>query len=455
MNDPVLIARLQFALTAMFHILWPVLTIGLSLFLVLTEGLYLKTKDRLYYRQTRFWSRLFILNFAVGVVTGIPMEFQFGTNWSAFSRAGGDLFGHLLGFEATMAFMLEAAFLTIMIWGWNKVPPRMHYFATIMVAFGGTLSAFWIMSANAWMQTPQGGIFEKGHFVVHSSLKAIFSSNTPWSFGHMWLACLTITLFVIGGISAWYLLKNRDSAFFLCSFKIALTAAILVTPLQIFIGDGSGLEIGRTQPSKLAAIEAHWRTNPMGSPAHWNLLAWPDKEIQGNRWALQIPYMLSILDTHSLTGQVKGLREFPREDQPPIWLPFYAFRLMVGLGIAFFLLMLWSVWVWRRGGLSLERITSQKTLLKAWMAAVPLSYLAMEAGWATREVGRQPWIIYGILRTREGVSPLPAWTMGGSLVVLGLLYLALLITFLLFARNIIRNGPGNDEDGSDPKGLER
>jgi cytochrome bd ubiquinol oxidase subunit I len=454
MNDPVIVARLQFALTAMFHILWPVLTIGLSLFLVLTEGLYLKTKDRLYYRQTRFWSRLFILNFAVGVVTGIPMEFQFGTNWSAFSRAGGDLFGHLLGFEATMAFMLEAAFLTIMIWGWNKVPPRMHYFATIMVAFGGTLSAFWIMSANAWMQTPQGGTFEKGHFVVHSSLQAIFSSNTPWSFGHMWLACLTITIFVVGGISAWYLLKNRESAFFLRSFKIALIAAIIVTPLQIFIGDGSGLEVGRTQPSKLAAIEAHWQTNPEGNPAHWNLLAWPDKERQGNRWALQIPYMLSILDTHSLTGQVKGLREFPREDQPPIWLPFYAFRLMVGLGMGFFFLMLWSVRVWRRGGLSLERICSQKTLLKVWMAALPLSYLAMEAGWATREVGRQPWIIYGILRTREGVSPLPAWTMGSSLVILGLLYLALLITFLLFARNILRSGPGHNED-SGTKGMGR
>jgi cytochrome bd ubiquinol oxidase subunit I len=452
MNDPVLLARLQFAFTAMFHILWPVLTIGLSIYLLLMEALYLKTKDKGYYHQARFWSRLFILNFAVGVVTGIPMEFQFGTNWSLFSRAGGDIFGHVLGFEATMAFMLEAAFLSIMIWGWEKVPPRMHLFSTAMVALGSSLSAFWIMSANAWMQTPAGGTFEQGRFVLKNSLEAIFNSNMPWAASHMWVACLEVTVFVIGGISAWYLYHNRRVDFFLKSFKVALLGAVLITPLQIYLGDGSGLEVGRSQPSKLAAMEAHWQTNRPGEPADWNLLAWPDKPNQNNRWAVKIPYLLSLLDTHSLYGQVKGLRDFPREDQPPLWTPFYAFRVMVALGFGFFLLMLWAGEVWRRGKLNPRDCVGQKALWKAWMAALPLSYLAMEAGWVTREVGRQPWIIYGVMRTKEAVSPLPPWTVAGSLILFAALYAVLFLVFLLFARKIIRQGPDSENSGSLARG---
>jgi cytochrome bd ubiquinol oxidase subunit I len=455
MNDPVLLSRLQFAFTAMFHILWPVLTIGLSLFLLFVEALYLKTRNPVYYQQARFWSRLFILNFAVGVVTGIPMEFQFGTNWSAFSTAGGEVFGHLLGVEATMAFMLEAAFLTVMIWGWKKGSPAMHLFATAMVALGSSLSAFWIMSANAWMQTPGGGVFEKGKFILHSSLGVIFSSDMPWAVSHMWMACLEISAFVVGGISAWYLSKDRHSEFFLRSFKIALAAVLVVAPLQVFLGDGSGLEVGRSQPAKLAAIEAHWRTNRSGQPAAWNLLAWPDKELQENRWALQIPYVLSLLDTHTLTGQVKGLREFPKDDQPPVWLPFYAFRLMVGLGMGFVALAVWTGYLWVRGKLTVEGLPGRRRLWRAWMAALPLSYLAMESGWVTREVGRQPWIIYGLLRTKDGVSPLPAWTVGGSLLALAFLYAVLLLIFLLFARNILRRGPALKAENSGKKTAER
>jgi len=205
--EHIILSRIQFAFTAMFHILWPVLTIGLSLFLVLVEALWLRTKKEIYYRQARFWGRLFILNFAMGVVSGIPMEFQFGTNWAHFSQAGGDIFGHLLGFEATMAFMLEAAFLGIMVWGWKKVSPVMHFFATTMVAFGTSLSAFWIMSANAWMQTPAGGVFKNGRYVVTDNLAVIFNPDMPWAVSHMWFACLEISIFVIGGISAWYLWK--------------------------------------------------------------------------------------------------------------------------------------------------------------------------------------------------------------------------------------------------------
>jgi cytochrome bd ubiquinol oxidase subunit I len=451
--EHLLLSRLQFAFTAMFHILWPVLTIGLSLFLVIVEALWLRTKKEIYYRQARFWGRLFILNFAVGVVSGIPMEFQFGTNWGHFSKAGGDIFGHLLGFEAAMAFMLEAAFLGIMIWGWKKVSPGMHLFATIMVAFGTSLSAFWIMSANAWMQTPAGGVFENGQYRVVDDLAVIFNPDMPWAVSHMWFACLEITLFVIGGVSAWYFLKNRHVDFFLKSFKIAVIGAIIITPLQIYLGDGSGREVAATQPTKLGAMEAHWETNGPGEGAAWNLLAWPDKARQENTWALSIPYGLSLITTRSLTGEVKGLRDFPVEDQPPIWLPFYAFRIMIGLGFLFFLLMLWTVWVWRKGGLRPDRVILHKKLLLAWMAALPLSYVAMESGWVTREVGRQPWIIYGVLRTQEAGSPLPAYPVAGSLLILAGIYGGLFILFLLFAGYVIRKGPLERVEAENPKTL--
>ena len=449
--EHVLFSRLQFALTAMFHILWPVLTIGLSLYLVIVEALWLKTKQEIYYRQARFWGRLFILNFAVGVVSGIPMEFQFGTNWSRFSLAGGDIFGHLLGFEATMAFMLEAAFLGVMIWGWKKVSPPMHLFATAMVAFGTSLSAFWIMSANAWMQTPAGGAFEEGRYRVTDHLAVVFNPDMPWAVSHMWFACLEITIFVIGGISAWHLLKKRHVDFFLKSFKMVVIGAVIVTPLQVYLGDGSGREVAETQPTKLGAMEAHWETNKPGKGAAWNLLAWPDESRRENTWAISIPYGLSLITTHSLTGEVKGLKDFPPEDQPPIWLPFYTFRIMMGLGFLFFFLMLWTVWVWRKGGLRQENVFHHGKLLVAWMAALPLSYVAMESGWITREVGRQPWIIYGVLRTHEAGSPLPAYPVGASLLILGGIYAVLFMLFLLFAGYVIRKGPQAPVEAESPE----
>jgi len=443
--DHVLLSRLQFAFTAMFHIIWPVLTIGLSLFIVLMEALWLKTREEAYYRHARFWTRLFILNFAVGVITGIPMEFQFGTNWSVFSGAGGDIFGHLLGFEATMAFMLEAAFLGIMVWGWDRVSPRVHLFATSMVAFGASLSAFWIMSANSWMQTPSGGDFQNGRFVTTSNFEAILNPDAPWAVTHMWVACLEVTIFVVGAISAWYLLKKRHVDLFLRSFKIMVIAAIVITPLQIYLGDGSGQQVAETQPAKLGAIEAHWRTNPEGEGASWKFLAWPNKSKQDNDWAITIPNGLSLLVTRSFTGRVQGLQDFPVEDQPPVWLPFYSFRIMVGLGFLFFFLMLWTLWAWRKGRLRPDVVSEQKKLLFSWMAALPLSYVAMESGWITREVGRQPWVIYGVLRTQEAASPLPAYPVGTSLFVFAGIYSALFLVFLLFAGYLIKRGPDGAE----------
>ncbi len=439
--DPVMLSRLQFAFTAMFHIIWPVLTIGLSLFIVFMETMWVKTGNEVYYRHARFWTRLFILNFAVGVLSGIPMEFQFGTNWSVFSRAGGDIFGHLLGFEATTAFMLEAAFLGIMVWGWKRVSPKVHLFSASMVAFGSSLSAFWIMTANAWMQTPSGGDFLNGRFIATSNLGAILNPDMPWAVSHMWVACLEVSVFVVGAVSAYYLLKGRQVDFFLKSFKVVLVAAIVITPLQIYLGDGSGQEVAKTQPTKLGAMEAHWETNPEGEGASWNFLAWPNQAEQKNDWAISVPNALSMVVTRTFTGRVRGLREFPPEDQPPIWLPFYCFRIMIGLGFLFFFLMLWTLWAWRKGKLKPAVVASQKKLLFAWIAAMPLSYVAVEAGWVTREVGRQPWIIYGVLRTNEGVSPIQAYSVGGSLLVIAGLYLVLFIAFLIFASFLVHKGP--------------
>ncbi len=434
------LSRLQFAFTTMFHILWPVHIIGVGLFLFVVEALWLVTKDEDYYRHARFWARLFLLNVAIGVVTGIPLEFEFGTNWSRFAQSAGDFFGNMLGFEAAMAFMLEASFLGIMLFGWQRVSPGMHLFATGMVAFGATLSAFWIMVGNSWMQTPAGGVFENGRFVVHDYLGAIFNPNTPWGVSHMWFAAIQISLFVVGGVSAWYLFRRQHVSLFLKSFKIALLAAIIVTPLQIYLGDGSGRSASRYQPTKLAGMESKWETNAPGQGASWHIVAWPDPVHERNAWSIDIPYGLSIITTRTLTGQVKGLREFPPEDRPPILLPFYGFRLMILIGTCSFLLMLWTLWAWHKKRLAPELIPGQKKLLLAWMAAVPLNYAAMEAGWVTREVGRQPWVVYGALRTSESASPLPA-AVGASLFIFVFAYLMLLVVFCVLAWLILRRGP--------------
>jgi cytochrome d ubiquinol oxidase subunit I len=440
--DHVMLSRLQFAFTTLFHITWPLLSIGLSIFLIVTESLWLKTKDPVYYHHTRFWSKLFLLNFAVGVASGLPLEFQFGTNWSQFSAATHGFFGNILGFEGAMAFMLEAGFLGIMLFGWKRVSPRFHLFATCMVALGASLSAFWILVANSWMQTPAGGTWVNGRYVMEHYWQGIFNPDLPWGFSHMWVACLETTLFVVGGISAWYILKNRHVGFFLKSFKLALLAAILITPLQIWLGVGSGRAVAAHQPTKLGAMEAHWQTNPPGQGAPWKLLAWPDPKDQKNAWTfLEIPDGLSLLITRSFTGQVNGLRDFPPEDQPPILIPFYTFRVMIGIGFAMFGLMLWTLWAWYKKRLTAELLPRRKWLLWAWVAFIPLGYLAVEMGWITREVGRQPWIIYGLMRTGDGASPLPAGAVSTSLIVYLVIYTILFLAFLVFAWRILKQGP--------------
>ncbi len=439
--DHVFLSRLQFAMTTMFHITWPLASIGLSVFLVYLEIMWLRTKNLDYYRHFRFWTKLFLLNFAIGVVSGIPLEFEFGTNFGPFSRSVGNFFGQVLSFEGTTAFMLESAFLWIMAFGWKRVSPAMHFFSTLMVALGTSLSAFWIMAANSWMQSPSGGHMENGQFVVDSFLGALFSPDLPLGFSHMYLACLETTLFAVGAISAWYILKGRHVDFFLRSFKAAFLAAIVIAPLQAFIGDSSGIEIGKLQPAKVAAIESHWETNKPGESAAWNMIAWPDPENENNVFQIQIPYVLSLLITHRIDGIVPGLKDFPKEDRPPIVIPFYAFRLMVGIGFSMIGLMAWTVWTWRKGLLTPAKAKSQKTLLKAWIIMAPLAYAAVEMGWATREVGRQPWIAYGLIRTQEGASALAAGSVAFSIIALAIIYALLGAMFLFFIRRILVKGP--------------
>ena len=446
LNDSAVLSRIQFALTAMFHILWPLLTVGLSIFLVALEIMWLKNKDRDYFVLARFWGKLFLLNFAIGVVSGIPMEFEFGTNWAPFSRLTGEFFGNVLGYDGAMALMLEAGFLGIMMFGWNRVTAGMHLFATIMVAFGSSLSALWIMIANGWMQNPTGGHIEAGRYVVDSYAEALLNPNHYWGYSHMWLACMETSLFFVAGVSAWHILQQRHETLFRKCFKLALTGLLVATPLQVLVGDIAGLYLFDIQPAKTAAIEGHWETNPPGQGAEWHIIAWPNKASQTNDWAISIPNALSFIATHKMDGQVKGLKDFSPEDQPPaIPLIFYTFRFMIGIGMAMTALALASGFFWWKTRLLPDGPTQPVWLLRSWVAFIPLGYLATECGWIVREVGRQPWAVYGLLRTEHAVSNLPVPAVLTSLVMFTVIYSLLLFTFIVFARRIILTGPNIDE----------
>ncbi len=444
LSNTVALSRIQFALTAIFHMLWPVLTTGMGIYLVIIEGLWLKTRNLDYYHHARFWSKIYVLNFGIGVASGLPMAFQFGLNWAPFSEAVGDFFGTVLGFESTMAFMLEASFLGIMLFGWERVPPVIHLISTILVAFGANLSTFWILSANSWLQTPAGGTFVNGKFVVQDYFQAIANPFMVNSFLHMFFATLETSLFVIGGISAWYILKQRQPEFFAKSLKVILAVLILVAPLQVFVGHLSAEQVYHYQPAKLAAMEAQWETVPAGQPADWSLVALPNDQAEQNDWEVKIPGALSyLLELKPMLDQpVKGLREWQPENRPHmVGLIYYSFRIMVAIGLFFAALMGISVLQWLRGKFAAEAIAQQKWLMRAWVLAAPLGYLAVETGWIVRCVGRQPWIVYGELRTVDSASNLPAGEVLFSLIGLTSLYLVFFIAALYFGSRIVRKGP--------------
>ncbi|AUT02679.1 cytochrome ubiquinol oxidase subunit I [Nostoc sp. CENA543] len=444
LSDSVVLSRMQFALTAIFHMLWPVLTTGMGIYLVIVEGIWLKTKNPDYYLHARFWSKFYVLNFGIGVATGIPMEFQFGTNWAPFSEAVGNFFGSVIGFEASWAFMLEAAFLGIMLFGWERVNPAIHYLSTILVAVGANLSTVWILTANSWMQTPAGGELVDGKFIVHDYFQAILNPFMVNSVLHMFFATLETSLFVIGGISAWYILQQRHAEFFAKSLKIALAAAVAVAPLQIYIGHLSGEQVYHYQPTKLAAMEAQWNSTPAGQPADWSLLAIPNEKAEKNDWEITIPNALGyILEfKQNLSEPVRGLKEWKASDRPHmIGLIYYAFRTMIGIGFFFAGLMLLSTLQWLRGKLAATNISQQRWLMRAWVLAAPLGYIAVESGWIVRCVGRQPWTLYGQIRTVDSASQLPASNVLVSLSSFAVVYTILFITAMYFGSRIIRTGP--------------
>jgi cytochrome d ubiquinol oxidase subunit I len=448
LDNTLVLSRLQFALTAIFHMLWPVLSTGLAIFLVVLEGFWLRTRNPLYYRQARFWARLYVLNFGIGVASGLPMEFQFGTNWAPLSEFVGDFFGSVLGFEGAMAFMLEAGFLGIMLFGWNRVPPAIHFLATVMVAFGANLSVFWILSANSWLQTPAGGTFNDGHFHVQNYFSAINNPFMLRSVLHMSLATVETSMLVVAAVSCWWLLRKQADAavraFFAFSLKLALVILLVVAPLQVLAGHESALQVAEHQPTKLAAIEGIWSTQPAGSSPAWNLLAAPDESASRNSWSLAVPGGFSwILEGRSsLSHPVRGLASWPVDQRPRmVGVLFYSFRVMAGIGIAITLLMASTVLLWWRRGLSAETLAAVPGLAWAWILSAPAGYLAIEAGWVVRCVGRQPWTVYGQLRTADAASQLPAAEVLVSLSTFAVLYAVLLGCALWFGSRIIRRGP--------------
>jgi cytochrome bd ubiquinol oxidase subunit I len=353
----------------------------------------------------------------------------------------------VLGFEASMAFMLEAGFLGIMIFGWGRVAPPIHYLATIMVSFGANLSIFWILSANSWLQTPAGGEMVDGKFIVSDYFQAILNPFMVKSVAHMFLATLETSLFMIGGISAWYILKDRHTAFFSRSLKIVLATAIAVAPIQIYAGHLSAEQVAYYQPTKLAAMESKWESSPAGQPADWSLLAIPDEANNRNSWELTIPNALGyILEFRkNLSVPVPGLNEWQRQDRPKmVGLIYYSFRVMIAIGFFLAAVMLWNVVEWYRGNLAPDKIGAQKWLMRLWMFAAPLGYVAIEAGWVVRCVGRQPWVLYDRIRTADGVSNVPATNVLTSLIFFMVIYSILFVTTLYFGSRIIGEGPNLD-----------
>ncbi len=409
------LARLQFAFTVAFHIIFPSFTIGLASFLAALEGLWLWTGRDVYLRVFKFWIVIFALTFAMGVVSGIVMAYQFGTNWSVFAEKAGPVVGPLMGYEVLTAFFLEAGFLGIMLFGMNRVGKKLHFFATVVVAIGTALSAFWILSVNSWMQTPAGySINDVGQFVPANWWEIIFNPSFPYRLVHMVLAAYLTTAFVVAAVGAYHLLRDRTNEAAKVMFSMAMWMMIVVTPIQMLVGDLHGLNTLEHQPAKIAAMEGHFESQ---GPAPLILFGWPDENAGETKYKVEIPYLSSIILTHSLDGVVPGLKEFPREDWPPAAIVFVAFRLMVGIGSLMLLVGVWGLWSRFRG-----RLYEDKWLHRASIIMGPTGFIAVIAGWTITEVGRQPYTVYGLLRTSESASPIEAPAVWASLIILIAVY---------------------------------
>src|ERR1700733_13859321 len=343
----IFVSRLDFAWITSMHILYPPLTIGLSILLLFAEWRWVRTDDEQWYRLTRFFEKLFIINFGAGVATGITMEMAFGILYGPFSQAAGPFLGQILGYETITAFMYEAGFVGLMIFGWGKIGKKMHLFTTVNVALASSLSAWWILVANSWMQTPAGVVYQNGFFQVADWEAAIFNPDVIFGFPHMEVAAIELSLCFVAAVSAWMLLNKRHVPMFLRALKWSVLALVVIAPLQIYLGDGLGQTVAADQPAALAALEGHYHTfNPNGSvDTSWDVVAWPNAKGDGTAWAITIPHVLSLLETHTWNGQVQGLDSFAPQDRPPVLIPFYAFRIMCAVGGGFILLPFWGLWL--------------------------------------------------------------------------------------------------------------
>ena len=429
------LARIQFAFTVSFHILFPAITIGLASFLAVLEGMWLKSRNETYRDLYHFWSKVFAVNFGMGVVSGLVMAYQFGTNWSGFSQFAGSITGPLLTYEVLTAFFLEAGFLGVMLFGWNRVGPGLHFFATCMVALGTLISTFWILASNSWMHTPQGYLIQNGIVVPEDWFKIIFNPSFPYRLFHMSVAAFLASAFFVGASGAWHLLRGNDNPAIRKMFSMALWMALIVAPIQAMIGDAHGLNTLEHQTAKIAAIEGHWE-NPPGEATPLILFGIPDMDEERTKYAVEIPYLGSLILTHSLDKQVPALKTFPKEDRPNSLIIFWSFRVMVAMGLLMITLGVVSLWLRYKG-----RLYQSRPFL--WFALLmgPSGLIALLAGWFTTEIGRQPWVVYGVQRTIDAVSGHGDLHMSISLLAFIVVYSAVFGVGYVYMVRLIKKGP--------------
>jgi cytochrome d ubiquinol oxidase subunit I len=430
--DVLMLSRLQFAVATFFHFMFVPLTLGLSVLLAVMETIYARTGDEEYRRMARFWGKIFLINFVLGVVTGITLEFQFGTNWSKYSRYVGDIFGSLLAIEATAAFFLESSFIAVWALGWNRLSPKAHAVTIWLVALAANLSAVWILIANAWMQHPVGYTIRGGRAELTDFYAVVTNNYALHEFIHVVSAAYIVAGFFVMGVSAYHLLKRRNVSFFTKSFRLALSFALVFSIVEVVQGHVNGAKVAEYQPTKLAAMESLWETTE-GAPQF--LLLFPDEEKETNLFQFgPIKGLLSMLAYHSPTATVKGLKDFPKEERPPVLPTFIAFRTMVALGFLILFLMV-VAWVKR------NKLMETPWLLNVMVYAIPLPYIATQAGWMVAEIGRQPWAVYGVMKTSDAVSPLSLMQVSISLAAFVVVYSLLgAAAFYLIAKHA-KKGP--------------
>lgn len=433
------LARIQFGFTISFHIIFPAITIGLASYLAVLEARWLMTKQSVYLDLYHFWIKVFSLCFGMGVVSGLVMAYQFGTNWAGFSNVAGGVTGPLLAYEVLTAFFLEAGFLGVMLFGWNKVGPGLHFLSTLMVAVGTLISATWILASNSWMQTPQGFELIAGKVVPVDWWQIIFNPSFPYRLMHMVIGAYLATALLVVATAAWHLLKQRDHASIRKMLSMGLWLILLIAPLQAFIGDMHGLNTLKYQPAKIAAIEAHWE-NKGSEPTPLILFAWPDMQQEKNHFVLEIPVLGSLILRHSLTEQIPALKQFAPQDRPNATIIFWSFRVMVALGLLMILLAFSSVWLRLK-----QQLYQQPLFLKFAVAMGPAGIIAILAGWFTTEIGRQPWVVYGVLRTAEAVTPHPASEVALTLGLFVIIYLLVFGMGTRFMLRLLKAGPSTGE----------